>query len=274
MTRRVRAWPFLVAALALVVVLVGCYLFFVRSYLGQIVDERAKVGATGADAVLAPYADRFLDLLPLVCLGAGTLLAVVIGLARRAYPQLLIAVGVVAGANITTQLLKHVLLTRPDTGATTSFHNSFPSGHITVAASVSFALFLVATPRARPYVAALGGAFSVATGALLLASQWHRPSDIVAGPTIVAIWGCLGGAVAAWLRVPAPVRPTAARMRGLWWLAVGCGLLSSVALVQIYLSAAQHGSHVVLAFAGGLAAIAACVSALTATANHGFRLVA
>lgn len=269
MTVRPRAWPFLVSAAALVVLLVGTYLFFVRGYMGQILDERAKDGAH-LD-IASGLALRLLDAVPLVCVGMA-LLAAVIGFARRRVAVTLIALAVVAGANITTQLLKHALLTRPDTGATDAWHNSFPSGHTTVVASVVFALFLVVPSRMRSVVAAIGSAATVAVGALLLVTQWHRPSDIVGGILVVAIWGCLGGAVATRFgAAEARVRP--AGISAMWVLAALLGVGAALAFGAVYVSADPQSSHLTLAALGGLCAIAAVGASNAAATTRLFHRV-
>lgn len=247
-------WPFLVSAAGLLVLLAGTYVFFVRGYMGQILDESAKNGVElGARASRAAL--DYLHAVPLLCAGIA-LLAVIIGLVRRRVAVTLIALMVVAGANITTQLLKHSLLSRPDTGATDTWHNSFPSGHATVVASVLFALFLVCSPRMRPVVAALGSLITVITGVLLVGTQWHRPSDVVGAILIVAIWGCLGGAVATRVRpVASAERPVS--MSAVWVVAALFGVAAAVAFAGVYLSADAESANLTLAAAGGLLTIAA-----------------
>lgn len=254
MSTRPRAWPFLVSAAGLLVLLAGTYAFFVRGYMGQILDESAKNGVElGARASRAAL--DYLHAVPLLC-ACIALLAVIIGLARRRVAVTLIALMVVAGANITTQLLKHSLLSRPDTGATDTWHNSFPSGHATVVASVLFALFLVSSPRMRPVVAALGSLITVITGVLLVGTQWHRPSDVVGAILIVAIWGCLGGAVATRVRpVASAERPVS--MSAVWVVAALFGVAAAVAFAGVYLSADAESANLTLAAAGGLLTIAA-----------------
>lgn len=254
MSTRPRAWPFLVSAAGLLVLLAGTYAFFVRGYMGQILDESAKNGVElGARASRAAL--DYLHAVPLLC-ACIALLAVIIGLARRRVAVTLIALMVVAGANITTQLLKHSLLSRPDTGATDTWHNSFPSGHATVVASVLFALFLVSSPRMRPVVAALGSVITVITGVLLVGTQWHRPSDVVGAILIVAIWGCLGGAVATRVRpVASTARPVS--MSAVWVVAAFLGVAAAVAFGGVYLSADAESANLTLAAAGGLLTIAA-----------------
>ena len=93
------------------------------------------------------------------------------------------------GANLTTQVLKHVRL-RPTRArrATASYGNTLPSGHTTAAASVSAALLLVVPPRVRPWAAVLGAGYTTATGISTLIGQWHRPSDVVAAVLVVLAW--------------------------------------------------------------------------------------
>ena len=50
--RALRTWPFAVAAGTLAAAFVLTYLFFVRTYVGQIVDERAFNGAAGVPMVI------------------------------------------------------------------------------------------------------------------------------------------------------------------------------------------------------------------------------
>ena len=135
-----RAWHFVATAVALAVLLAGSYLFFVQGYMGQLIDEQAR---TGAQFAVVAQASNLLDAVPLLSAGL-VLIAVVIGAIRRQGAATVVALVVVAAANLTTQLLKHELLTRPDNGATGEWHNSFPSGHTTVIVSAVFALFLVA----------------------------------------------------------------------------------------------------------------------------------
>ena len=74
---------------------------------------------------------------------AGAAVALVAAARRR--PTLAgRALGAVIGANITTQILKDYILTRPNLGVTTGAGNSLPSGHTTVAVTISLALVVVA----------------------------------------------------------------------------------------------------------------------------------
>ncbi|WP_336631620.1 MULTISPECIES: phosphatase PAP2 family protein [unclassified Microbacterium] len=263
----VRSWHFLAIAAGLVVAFVGSYLFFVHGYMGQLLDEQARIGAQSSG--VTRFADA-LDLVPLVSAGV-VLVAVMIGLVRRQVLATVVALGVVAASNLTTQLLKHQLLSRPDNGATGEWHNSFPSGHTTVAASAIFALFLVCAPRLRPLIAALGAIIMIVIGALLVGNGWHRPSDVVGGILVVAIFVFLGGAVLA------PLRPPASRARpgvaGTIALLVVASVACAVAFGAAYLAVAGGDEAPEVSMLAGLVAITVTSGATALLAARLFRRV-
>ena len=101
--------------------------------------------------------------------------------------------------------------------------NSLPSGHTTLAASAAAAVFLMSSPRWRPFVGFAGGTFAIASGASTLINQWHRPADVVAAFLLVGafmipagwlilrlggtwnVWDGFGGHVGSariWLKLP------------------------------------------------------------------------
>jgi len=264
--------PFAVAAVILAAAFVATYLFFVRTYVGQIVDERAFVGASAQHDAVYRLTGMVLGNVPSVAIGGGILLTLIIGLVTRRFTHLLVALAVGAIAVIAAELAKHVFLERAATGATDLLGNSFPSGHATVAAAAAFAVFVVCPSRWRPLAAVLGGAFAVLTGILLVIQQWHRPSDVVAAFMLVAACGCLGGIALQLRRVPAAV-PPARTLPALWWIAGASALASAVAFVVIFITVENHGSHLQIAYAGGGAAILAVGSALTAAGNALFRRI-
>lgn len=102
------------------------------------------------------------------------------------------AILVVAGANLTTQALK-VALAHPRfqsaLGADQISWNSFPSGHVTAAASAVVAFALVVPPSLRPAVAVLGASLVTAVGCSVLVLSWHYPSDVLGGILVAAGWG-------------------------------------------------------------------------------------
>ncbi|MBL0887195.1 phosphatase PAP2 family protein [Myceligenerans sp. I2] len=160
--------------------------------LGQQTEEAALDGAGRFQGAFAPLADPVLRLGELRWLVAGSLVAVAVALARRR-PLVAVQVAVlIAGANVTTQVVKADVLYRPDhLVGWNSGVNTLPSGHTTVAASV-WAGLLLAVPRGwRPVVALGGAAATSAMGVATIVDRWHRPSDVVAALLVVLAWAAL-----------------------------------------------------------------------------------
>ena len=149
-TRRDSAPAAVAAAAGGALTLVALVWVALGSQRGQGWDESAMNTVTGGrDTQLT-----VLSLLGYVSIGA--IVAVVIGcvvvaLLRGRLALAAAAVVVVAGSNVTTQVLKHTILQRPDLGLGTL--NSLPSGHTTVVASSVGAALLVSPLVARPFLA-------------------------------------------------------------------------------------------------------------------------
>lgn len=167
---------------------------FVGSAVGQAIEQAAYDGATYGQSTLWRIAEPILDVVSItfIVLGAGA--AVAVALIRRRWALALMAAVLVGGANLTSQVLKEVVLERPDFGYA-AWGNSLPSGHTTVAASFAAALLLVAPRRGRPWVALAGAAYTAATGVSTLIGQWHRPSDAFAAVLVVLAWTAFVSAV-------------------------------------------------------------------------------
>jgi membrane-associated phospholipid phosphatase len=115
-----------------------------------------------------------------------------IALYRRRPLEALAAVVVVAGANLTTQLLK-IALAHPRYQPVLGDHQlgpvAFPSGHSTAAASIAIAFLFVVPARMRPTAAVLGAALAAAVGCSVMVLYWHYPSDVLGGFLVAAGWG-------------------------------------------------------------------------------------
>lgn len=183
----------LAAAVGAVGVLVAVSIVALHTGLGQRLDERA---------MRSVIADREAEITVLSVLGRvslGTVLAVAVvcvalALVHGRVRLAVAALVVIVGANVTTQLLKHVVLERSVLDVVAP--NSLPSGHTTVVASAVGALLLV-SPRALRLLVVMAGAFAVvATGASTIVAGWHRPADIVAALTVCLAWTAVGSMVA------------------------------------------------------------------------------
>ncbi|WP_243767935.1 phosphatase PAP2 family protein [Leifsonia sp. TF02-11] len=269
-----RALPFVWGALGTAALFVGVYLFFVRSYIGQVIDERSFAGANVWKGDLIAFAQSFLNALPVAAVVIGAVVALIIVLVRRNWLVLAIAAGAAVAANVSTQVLKYSVLSRPAKGVDTGLANSLPSGHTAVAASAALVVFLVTTPRYRPLAAVLGSLFTVAAGASTLVEQWHRPSDVIAGMLVVGFWGCIAGIVLAALRLRPADPPVRSKLWALVWIAAACGIVATVALVVTYNSTQNGTEHLFIAYAGGVSAIATTGFALAVVGNRLYRRLA
>ncbi|ATG51065.1 phosphatidic acid phosphatase [Brachybacterium vulturis] len=178
----------LLAAAVSVLAVVALARTAVGTASGQRLDQLVSSGAKGHDGRLSHYAEIAVGTVSLPVIGALLVLAVLLVLLRRR-PGLLLPIGtLVLGANLTTQLIKRVLLTREVLGPGIEVTpNSFPSGHTTLAATAMIALVL-AGGRARVVLAPLGVVWTTAAGIGTLVVGWHRPSDVIGAITVVAAW--------------------------------------------------------------------------------------
>ncbi|PZR52589.1 phosphoesterase PA-phosphatase [Xylanimonas oleitrophica] len=187
-----RTAPRVLAAVVALLAVLGVHAtwrYFVATARGQRFDELAFEGAEHGQGRLWVLAEPVLDVVSVAFVVAGVGTAVVVALVRRRWLLAVQVAVLVAGSNVTTQVAKHWFYERPDLLPGWNGPNTLPSGHTTVAASVSAAV-LVAVPRAwRPAVAVVGAAWTGAMGVSTLVGQWHRPSDVVAALLVVLAWG-------------------------------------------------------------------------------------
>jgi membrane-associated phospholipid phosphatase len=125
----------------------------------------------------------------LICAGI-----VGLGLRRGVAEGVAVAV-LIAGANVTTQVLKE-LLADPRPHELGVAAESWPSGHTTAAAVATLALLLVVRPQTRRRAAVIGGALTLAIASAVVIETWHYPSDVLGG---LCVAGCWAAAVAALL---------------------------------------------------------------------------
>lgn len=243
---------------------------FVQTRRGQLVDQAAFDGARYGRSRLWTVAEPILDVVSVPFVAVVVVAAMTLAVLRR---RVLLAVQVavlVGGANLTTQVLKHTVLARPDLDVGDRLQNALPSGHATVAASVGAALLLVVPRRLRPAVAVVAVGYTVATGISTMVGRWHRPSDVVAAVLVVAAWGGLAIALDR-PQVDIPDRPGATRVV-VTLLAVGAvaaALPSALALRHVH-ALVGDGEQVtgrtdlLTAYGGGALGVLAVTCAATA----------
>lgn len=203
---------------------------FVTTAMGQQLDNAAFELAQIDSLPLQQISLEILHVVSVpfivIAVAATGLLAVI-----RRRPSLAIQAAVlVGGANLTTQVLKHQVLDRPDLGVTASMANALPSGHTTVAASVAAALVIVSHRTLRPLTALIGATYTALTGVATLIASWHRPSDAVAAVLVVLTWCGIVTAVAPPPRVPDSRGPegraTAAAFAGMGALGIAVAIIA------------------------------------------------
>lgn len=176
-------------------VLWGTIRFAIGTTTGQQYDDAAmNTFSAGRDARMA-----LLSVLGRVSIGlilAVMVACIMTALLRGRLQWAVGAVVVIAGANITTQLLKNMALDRPDLAGLGTL-NSLPSGHTTVVASATAAALLVVPPIFRAPLALAGAAATTLTGTSTIVAGWHRPSDIIAALAGSLAWAAIVSLVVA-----------------------------------------------------------------------------
>ncbi|WP_180967402.1 phosphatase PAP2 family protein [Zhihengliuella halotolerans] len=237
------------------------YAFFILSPVGQQIDENALLGAhrylEQQDIAREP-AMVFLGKLPQISALLGSVALLVSAVVHRSVAAPLITLAGMGGAVLCTQILKHVILDRPDMGISAATINSFPSGHTTLATASMVAIFCMVTPRWRPLIACLGGVYAALAGAATLVLGWHRPADIV-GAFLIVLWFSL---VTGWILTLAVPRWNRWRTLRFWGAARGWraamhvpGLLALAASIVLFavLPPVETGENyrLLLGFLGG-----------------------
>ena len=155
---------------------------------GQVIDTILMEGMMRSARQYAGFSTLITGLVSVpVLVGIGVLVAIVAAARRRATLAGR-ALGAVVGANVTTQILKDYVLTRPSLGVTTGVVNSLPSGHATVAVTLSLALIVVAPQWFRGPSAWIGWAWTSLMSVSVMMEGWHRPSDVITAALIAGAW--------------------------------------------------------------------------------------
>jgi membrane-associated phospholipid phosphatase len=182
---------------------------------GRALDAGAMQAFTGvARAPLKPSIHGVAGLADPLPFVAGGLALTLLALLRRRWLMALVVPAILAGANVTTQLLKPALADPRWIdlhGGEIAYPGSWPSGHSTASMSLALCFVLVVGPRLRPLAAVLAAGYAVAVGYALVALGYHLPSDVLGGYLVAATFTLVGAAALAALEARHPVRATRAR---------------------------------------------------------------
>ncbi|MBJ7332885.1 MAG: phosphatase PAP2 family protein [Solirubrobacteraceae bacterium] len=143
-----------------------------------------------------PYAENAHDLRTVFDVGPYILIVLVLlasVLWRGAAALAALAGGMLLAANLSTWALQHRLgdprvvqiLNEPP------WMSYWPSGHTTAPFALAIAVWLVSTPRWRPFVAVVGLLVACAAAMTNLVIRAHVPSDLVGGLGVALTWGFL-----------------------------------------------------------------------------------
>lgn len=165
---------------------------------GQRLAELVLFGRSTAGSVGASVAGDILSTVTIALAVVASLGLAALALARGGFGLLVVAALAIAGANVTSQVLKE-LVERPALLGSLAYArgNSFPSGTVTVVASIAFVAVLVAPRRLRGVTGLLGAIATSAVGMSTVVAGWHRLADVLGAILIVLAWTALCGAVLA-----------------------------------------------------------------------------
>lgn len=185
-----------------IAVMAAAYVGFVLTATGQWFENAALAGAAQAEELdPSGKANALASLARISVYSLAVAVAIVflIGLLRRELKLALAGVGVVVVALGITQVLKRYLLPRPEliTHDPRIAHNSFPSGHTTIAMSVLFGLLIVVPYAWRGFALFITVFYAIGIGEETVVAQWHRLSDTIGGDMISLAIGCLAMAYLA-----------------------------------------------------------------------------
>lgn len=235
----------------------------VSTRTGQRIDSLALEGSRVGSWRLDEQADQLLGTVSVPMVGGIIVAVLLIGALRGRWVAAIAAAVAVAGANVTTQVLKMLVFRRDDLLGLGAWNgtNTLPSGHTTVAAAGLVGLMLVVPPWLRSITTALGVVGVSAYGFATLVNHWHRPSDVAAAVLVAAGWGCLAVAAVRVAERRTPLRDVTHRPGAtsviLVMLAI-CGLALSAAAGFMVWNAdplATDRTTAFIAYVGGVAAL-------------------
>ena len=240
---------------------------------GRRLADSSLRGAIAARPLFFGTVSKILDVVSVASLLGAVALVAVIALVRLARLEGLLAVGILVCSNVSTWLLKTVLLPRPDLGlreVAPATLNSMPSGHATAVFSSAAALLFVAPRRWRGVSATAGAGFAALTGLATMLAGWHRAGDSVAAFLLVGCWSSVAAAVLLAYRAPHATgdRPAASIWLKSMTRAAVASLILSTALAGALILASLTPRNVLgsaVAFlAGGLFVVGAACGATVA----------
>ena len=200
------ALPLIAAAVSLVTL----YLAAVCTAVGQRTEDVAVLGSNVAHSDPS-WAQSFLATLAHdSAIVVAIALPLLFGWLRQKFARGVVLAAAVLAANVTTQVLKHLVFARPDLGVPSELGttNSLPSGTTTLLVSASLAIVLMLPDALRRSPASVAlPMLAVVAGCATISLDWHRPADVIAAVVVVAAWFALAASVIAGMETSLTSRP-------------------------------------------------------------------
>jgi membrane-associated phospholipid phosphatase len=198
---------------------------------GQRIADLVLYGQASADPDALALASQALGMVSLASAAAVTAGLVLVALPRGGVRLSLAVLATVGGANVTSQLLKRAL-DRPDLLGQLAYAtgNSFPSGHVTLVASIGLVAILLAPRALRVPMALVASVSMAAVGVSAIGLAWHRLADVIGGMLIALAWASMVTALLVRLQGWMPRRTWARGQGGMvMGAAIALGVLALVA---------------------------------------------
>ena len=175
---------------------VAVWLGTTQTVAGQQIADMILYGRVVADPAVLGAATETLTTVSLAFAGTAALGLLLLALVRGGLGLAIAVIALFGGANLTAQALK-VLLERPNLlgDAAYAAGNSFPSGHVTIAASLGLACVLVVPRRVRTPMAVVAATLIAAVGVSTMIAGWHRLADVEGAILISLAWAALVTAI-------------------------------------------------------------------------------
>ena len=178
---------FALAAMTAAALAVLAYLLFIRTSVGQTLENMALQGARQELDVVKT--ESLTELHEISTLTFAVAIAVVMGVAllRRTW-RLALTAAVVMGSSVAIAEVAKRVLTRPDLidAPDRWLNNSFPSGHMTVAVAIGIGAIIVVPYALRWLAAIVAAGYAASIAQAVETVGWHRLSGVI-GATLLVI---------------------------------------------------------------------------------------
>ncbi len=191
-TQRQSQWRLFLLGLASAALAVVAWASTTQTVTGQRLGDTILYGRATVDLAILQAANETLAGIGLAFAFMAALGLAALALARGGFGSAVATAGVLAGANLTSLLLK-AWLPRPDLLGESGYGapNSFPSGTVTLVASITLAAILVAPRRLRIPMAVVAATMTAVVGSSTMIAGWHRLGDVVGAVLIALAWTCV-----------------------------------------------------------------------------------